>query len=251
MTNKKEDLKLPKRNYLDVISAQWEPMWDKIKNNTFVNMAFPIQDLSEGNTQALMVAAIPGGQTVKTTAKTMSNPLYAVSFKTSAQGKPLSNINPNTGKPITMQDIVEAMVNNGRTVYEGTSETAIKSKAIRDQASKQANYKAIIKSQAAKDARKADARRPRRGYTKQKVEEYGHGDNPLLTSQIDVTKEFKVDPRKTIEGNWNKFIKEMQEKFRFTKKEAEKIFNNNFSQYFKKQGGTINYLNIFNNGKFA
>jgi len=32
-----------------------------------------------------------------------------------------------------------------------------------------------------------------------------------------------------MEGNWNKFIKEMQEKFRFTKKEAEKIFNNNFS----------------------
>jgi len=96
----------------------------------------------------------------------MTKPLHAISFKTATQGKPLSNINPNTGKPITMQDIVEAIAHNGRTVYEGTSEAAIKSKAVMDQASKQASYKAIVKSQAAKDARKADARRPRRGYTK-------------------------------------------------------------------------------------
>ena len=245
MANKKQDLKLPKRNYLDVISAQLEPMWDKIKNNTFVNMVLPIQDLSEGNTQALLPAIIPGGQAVKTTAKAMTKPLHAISFKTATQGKPLSNINPNTGKPITMQDIVEAIAHNGRTVYEGTSEAAIKSKAIMDQASKQASYKAIIESQAKKDARKVDIKRPRRQYTKHQVEELGSKDNPLLTSQIDVAREFKVDPRKTMEGNWNKFIKEMQEKFRFTKKEAEKIFNNNFSQYFKKQGGTINYLNIF------
>jgi len=76
----------------------------------------------------------------------MTKPLHAISFKTATQGKPLSNINPNTGKPITMQDIVEAIAHNGRTVYEGTSEAAIKSKAIMDQASKQASYKAIIES---------------------------------------------------------------------------------------------------------
>lgn len=245
MADKKQDLKLPKRNYFDMISTQFEPMWDKIKNNTFVNMFLPIQDLSEGNTQALVTAAIPGGQAIKTTAKVMNKPLHAVSFKTAVQGKPLSNINPNTGNPITMQDIVEAVANNGRTVYEGTSEAAIKSKAIMDQASKQASYKAIIKSQAAKDARQADKRRPRRQYTKQKIEEFGSKENPLLTSQINITREFKIDPRKGMEGNWNRFVKEMQQKFRFTKKEAERIFNDNFSQYFKKQGGTINYLNIF------
>lgn len=245
MSDKKQDLKLSKRNYFDVISAQLGPMVEKIRTNPIINMFLPIEDLSEGNTQALMITAVPGGQAIKTTSKVLSEPLHAVSFKTVSKGKPLSNINPMTGKPITMQDIVEAMARNGRTVYEGTSEAAIKSKALRDQASKQASYKAIIAKQERKDASYVDKKLPKRSYTKHKVEELGSADKPLLTSQIEVTREFQIDPRKGMESNWNRFIKEMQEKFRFTKKDAEKIFNNNFAQYFKQHGGTINYLNIF------
>jgi len=50
MSDKKQDLKLPKRNYFDVISAQLEPMVEKIRTNPIINMFLPIEDLSEGNT---------------------------------------------------------------------------------------------------------------------------------------------------------------------------------------------------------
>lgn len=237
-------MKLPKRNYLDVISAQFEPMWDKIKNNTFVNMFFPLKEVSEGNTEAILPAVVPGAQAVKTVGK----PLYVYSAKSLGakigRGRPASNINENTGLPITADDIIKAIQDNGQVRYINTSEKEIKSIAKMEQANKRANYVQAIESQAKKDATKVDKSRPRRQYTKHKEEVLGSSENPLLTSQINVQKEFQYDPRKSAESNWNRFLNGMQTKFRFTKKEAEKIFNDNFSQYFKS-GGKINYLNFF------
>ena len=44
-------------------------MWDKVKNNTFVNMFYPFQDLSEGNTEALLAGTVPGVSAARTTAR--------------------------------------------------------------------------------------------------------------------------------------------------------------------------------------
>ena len=59
--NMDENLKLPSRNYWEGFKARNEALWDKLKNNTFVNMVFPVKEVSEGNTEAILPAVIPGG----------------------------------------------------------------------------------------------------------------------------------------------------------------------------------------------
>lgn len=49
------------RSYWDGFKARNEALWDKVKNNTFVNMLFPVQEVSEGNTQAILPLIVPGG----------------------------------------------------------------------------------------------------------------------------------------------------------------------------------------------
>jgi hypothetical protein len=52
-----------------------------------------------------------------------------------------------------MRDIIDAIKNNGRTVYEGTTEEAIKSMTKRQAVDKEAGYHAIIQAKDRKLAR--------------------------------------------------------------------------------------------------
>lgn len=251
MEENKNNMKLPSRSYWEGFKARNESLWDKVKNNTFVNMLFPVKEVSEGNTEAVLPLIVPGIQTSKVAISTVGKPLYVYTAKklgaSIGRGRPASNINEATGLPITMQDITEAIANNGRTVYEGTSEAAIKSQAVRDQANRQANYRAIIEKQARTDARKTktDWDNKRAPYmSRQKKAIIGDTSNPRLTSYINISKEFQYLPNKSMESNWKRFINEMSSKYHFTESEASDIFNNTFSQYFKS-GGKLNYLNYF------
>jgi hypothetical protein len=49
------------RTYWDTITENLRNAWEKIKTNTFVNMAIPLEDLSEGHTEALLPMLIPAG----------------------------------------------------------------------------------------------------------------------------------------------------------------------------------------------
>jgi hypothetical protein len=55
------NMKLPSRSYWQGFKARNEALWDKIKNNTFVNMLFPVQEVSEGNTESILPLVVPGG----------------------------------------------------------------------------------------------------------------------------------------------------------------------------------------------
>lgn len=59
------------RTYWDTITENFKNAWEKIEKNTFVNMAVPLEDLSEGHTEALLPMLIPAGQPVKTIIKTV------------------------------------------------------------------------------------------------------------------------------------------------------------------------------------
>jgi hypothetical protein len=63
------NMKLPSRNYWEGFKARNEALWDKVRNNTYVNMFFPLEDLAEGNTLAVATSAIPGKQAITTTGK--------------------------------------------------------------------------------------------------------------------------------------------------------------------------------------
>lgn len=97
---------------------------------------------------------------IKATAARMSQPLEVYTAKTlggkAGRGRPASNINDATGKPITMGDIIDAIKNNGKTVYENTSEEAIESMVKRQVADKEAGYHAAIQAMDKKLARKKD-----------------------------------------------------------------------------------------------
>ena len=52
---------VPSRPYWEAKREELARDWEKIKNNFFVNMVLPLQDLSEGHTEALIPYVIPGG----------------------------------------------------------------------------------------------------------------------------------------------------------------------------------------------
>lgn len=55
------------RSYLEGFKARNEALWDKVKNNAFVNMLFPVKEVSEGNTEAILPLIIPGGNAIAKT----------------------------------------------------------------------------------------------------------------------------------------------------------------------------------------
>lgn len=85
------DLKLPSRSYWDGFKARNSAMWDKIKDNTFVNMFIPIQEIKDGNSVAAISAVVPGKQAVATAAKTMAKPLLKEATKSTAKRTGLSS----------------------------------------------------------------------------------------------------------------------------------------------------------------
>ncbi len=54
------------RSYWQTISENIKNGWEKVKSNTFVNMFFPLEDLSNGHTEALLMYAVPGGGAART-----------------------------------------------------------------------------------------------------------------------------------------------------------------------------------------
>lgn len=57
------------RTYGQVILENLSNGWDAIKSNAYVNMFLPIEDAANGNTLAVVTAAVPGKQAVVTTGK--------------------------------------------------------------------------------------------------------------------------------------------------------------------------------------
>lgn len=57
------------RSYWDGFKARNEALLDKVKNNTFVNMVFPVEEVSKGNTEALLPLVVPGGNAATNAAK--------------------------------------------------------------------------------------------------------------------------------------------------------------------------------------
>ena len=84
------DLKLPSRSYWDGFVARNSAMWDKIKDNPFINMFIPIQDIREGNSIAAISAVVPGKQAVATAAKTVAKPLLKEATKAATNRARLS-----------------------------------------------------------------------------------------------------------------------------------------------------------------
>lgn len=64
-----QNMKLPSRSYWEGFKARNEALWDKVKNNTFVNMVFPVKEVSEGNTEAILPLVVPGGNAAVNAAK--------------------------------------------------------------------------------------------------------------------------------------------------------------------------------------
>ena len=57
------------RSYWETIKENILSSWEKIKHNTFANMVLPFEDLSEGNTLALLPYTVPGGGVVRQSVK--------------------------------------------------------------------------------------------------------------------------------------------------------------------------------------
>lgn len=60
------------RSYLQTVKENLQTAWEKIKDNPFVNMIFPIKEVSNGNTEAILPLVIPGGGEVAETYRLLS-----------------------------------------------------------------------------------------------------------------------------------------------------------------------------------
>lgn len=60
------------RTYWQTIKENAKDSWDKIKSNTFVNMVLPLEELSEGHTEAALPYVVPGGGAAARTVKGVS-----------------------------------------------------------------------------------------------------------------------------------------------------------------------------------
>lgn len=115
------DLKLPSRNYWDGFKARNSAMWDKIKDNTFVNMFVPIQEIEDGNSIAAITAVVPGKQAVATAAQTVGKPLLTEATKSVAKRTRLS-----TDEFLAMfkKDLSELTENEAKIFYDELEERA-------------------------------------------------------------------------------------------------------------------------------
>ena len=136
--------------YSDVIAA------DNLFNNGL--SAFKSGEYLKGSAEMIgapllgaALIAVPDGMDSPIKAATkLDEPLYIFTGKQMGQkagrGRPASNINEATGQPITMRDILDAIKNNGKTVYENTTEEAIESMAKRQAVDNEARYHAAVQA---------------------------------------------------------------------------------------------------------
>lgn len=197
---------------------------------------------------------------IKASTKSLTEPLYIYTGKelgkAPGRGRPASNINEATGKPITLDDIKNALEHNGRRVYEGMNEAETKSAILRETIDRQNKYKQVIAAQERRDARKyaksssatyeSNKRAPYAKRAKEQI--FGNGDT-RLTSYIDPTEYYTYNPKKSIEWNYEKYKNSLLDDFYFTEREASDLFNEAYKSFFSTPknefGGELNYLSIF------
>lgn len=251
--------------YSDVIAA----------NNLFNNglSAFKSGKYLKGSTEMIgapflgaALMAIPDGMDSPIKAATkLDEPLHIFTSKQMGQkagrGRPASNINEATGKPITMRDVLEAIKNNGRTVYENTSEEAIKSAAIQHAADTRSKYLQVLDALERKANKvKSDWDRKRGLYqTKKLTGEIETSNLPIVTTYLEenILSTFKPSKKAIKKGDFDSYYKELLDHISNlgydieTKASQEAInkiaLNTSWGKQVpgKKQGGILNYLTYF------
>lgn len=181
--------------------------------------------------------------------------------KKAGKGRPASNINAATDKPITMRDVLDAMKNNGRTVYENTSEEAIKSAAIQHAADTRSKYLQVLDALERKANKvKSDWDRKRGLYqTKKLTGEIETSNLPIVTTYLEenILSTFKPSKKAIKKGDFDSYYKELLDHISNlgydieTKASREAInkiaLNTSWGKQVpgKKQGGILNYSTYF------
>ena len=177
------------------------------------------------------------------------------------RGRPASNINDATGKPITMRDVKNAMANNGRTVYENTTEEAIASMVKREAVDKETGYRAAIQAMDKKLARKKDSSEMTRINSTAKRQGVSQDQSiyPKVTTYLQETLASGFTPSKKalIKGDvdlayqeWIDYLSNLKydTKSKDSVKALNQIAENTWMKLFqskKKQGGLLNYSTYF------
>lgn len=177
------------------------------------------------------------------------------------RGRPASNINEATGKPITMQDVLDAMKNNGRTVYENTSEEAIKSAAIQHASDTRSKYLQVLNALERKANKvKSDWDRKRGLYQTKKLTGKVETSNlPIVTTYLEenILSTFKPSKKTIKKGDFDSYYQELLDHISNlgydieTKESLEAInkiaLNTSWGKKVpgKKQGGILNYSIYF------
>lgn len=163
---------------------------------------------------------------------------------TGSRGKPkpamITDIHTGVQRELTRDDLIHAIQQHNQVA----DETGKLSEAVIDQSNRQAGYNAIMQKQIRKENLWDPTQRTRFNTPRKKAQVLGDPTKPLLTNTINLDEVFVYNFKKSPESNWNRFVEEMQQYFHFTLKDAEEVFNANYSKYFKL-GGKINYLNFF------
>lgn len=259
------------------VSETFTPVYSDVlaANNLFNDglSAFKSGEYLKGSTEMIgapllgaALMAVPDGidSPIKAATK-LDEPLYIFTGKQMGQkagrGRPTSNINEATGQPITMRDVLDAMKNNGRTVYENTTEEAIESMAKRQAVDKEAGYHAAIQAQDKKLARQKDSSE----MTKRNVTDKRQGISqdksvfPKVTPYLQETLASGFTPSKKarIKGDvdlayqeWIEYLQKLKydTKSKDSVQALNQIAEETWMKLFqpkKKQGGILNYSIYF------
>ena len=177
------------------------------------------------------------------------------------RGRPASNVNEVTGDAITWRNILDAVKNNGRTVYTGTSEEAIKSMAKRQAIDKEAGYHAAVQSMDKKLSRKKAASETTR-LNNTTIRQGISRDKSVLPKVTTYLKEtlasgFTPSKKAIIKGDvdlayqeWLEYLRKLQydTKSKDSVQALNQIAEETWMKLFqpkKKQGGLLNYLILF------
>lgn len=177
------------------------------------------------------------------------------------RGRPASNINEATGQPITMHDILDAIKNKGRTVYENTTEEAIESMAKQQAVDKEAGYHAAVHAMDKRLARQKDPSEMTRVNTTAKRQGVSQDQSvyPKVTTYLQETLASGFTPSKKalIKGDvdlayqeWIDYLTKLKydTKSKDSVKALNQIAEETWMKSFqpkKKQGGILNYLTLF------
>ena len=249
--------------YSDVVAA----------NNVFNNglSAFKSGEYLKGTAEMIgapllgaALVAVPDGMDspIKAASK-LDEPLHIFTGKQMGQkagrGRPASNINEATGQPITMRDILDAIKNNGRTVYENTTEEAIESMAKRQAVDNEAGYHAAVQAMDRRLARQKDPSEMTRVNTTAKRQGISPDKSvfPKVTTYLSdyLASGFTPSAASIRTNNFDQALQEWFDhlaKLKYDTKSRDsvaasnQIFLEKWGHMFKfKQGGIINYLTYF------